>query len=198
MRSRLFLCLAIAFAVALGAAQVQAQEGQGDQAAEQMKAWLAAAAPGPHHKHYTDLVGKWDTHVTSWLAPGSEPMTSTGTCEYEMILGGRYLLQTMHGSMMGMPFEGMGLSGYDNIAKKHTAMWVDNMSTQILYSEGECKDNCTYEEQRTSMREPGGAEVPMRMVTRIIDKNKHVFEYYVIGPDGSEFKSMEIVYTRSS
>jgi len=33
-------------------------------------------------------------------------------------------------------------------------------------------------------------------VGRTIDKNKHVLESFMIGDDGSEFKNMEIVYTR--
>jgi hypothetical protein len=36
-----------------------------------------------------------------------------------------------------------------------------------------------------------------RTVLRIESKDKHVFEMYGPGPDGKEFKQMEITYTRA-
>ncbi len=33
---------------------------------------------------------------------------------------------------MGMPFEGMGIDGYDNLAKQYVSTWVDNMGTGIM------------------------------------------------------------------
>ena len=196
MKTRMTLMLALAAVVAIGGSIAVAQEG--DHSQDEMKAWMEAAAPGPHHKHYEEMVGMWDAKTTSWMAPGAEPVLMDGKCEYKLILGGRYLVQTMEGEMMGMPFTGMGLSGYDNIAKKHTVMWVDNMSTQMMFSQGECKDHCSYEEHKTTMKNPMGDDMPIRMVTKVVDTDKHIFEYYMTGPDGTEFKSMEIVYTRSS
>ena len=31
--------------------------------------------------------------------------------------------------MMGMPFEGIGRTGYDNVTGKYWSTWIDNMST---------------------------------------------------------------------
>ena len=36
----------------------------------------------------------------------------------------------------------------------------------------------------------------MRNVTRVIDSNKHMFEMYEHGPDGKEFKTLEVTYLR--
>jgi len=37
---------------------------------------------------------------------------------------------------MGMPFEGMGLDGYDNASKEYISIWIDNMGTGIMYMKG--------------------------------------------------------------
>jgi len=38
--------------------------------------------------------------------------------------------------MMGMPFEGIGINGYDNLKKKFVSTWIDNMGTMIVMSTG--------------------------------------------------------------
>ena len=40
------------------------------------------------------------------------------------------------GDMMGSPFSGIGLNGYDNNTGKYVSTWMDTMSTAILYFEG--------------------------------------------------------------
>ena len=43
---------------------------------------------------------------------------SSGTMHNEMILGDRFLKQEYEGTMMGMPFHGGGLVGYDNVNQR--------------------------------------------------------------------------------
>ena len=49
-----------------------------------------------------------------------------------MILGGRYLEQRYEGTMMGQPFSGIGVTGFDNYKKKFVSTWVDSMGTAIM------------------------------------------------------------------
>jgi len=56
--------------------------------------------------------------------PGTEPEVSTGTASRRMILGGRYLEETVHAMMMGEHFEGLGLTGYDNVTGSWWGTWV--------------------------------------------------------------------------
>ena len=99
---------------------------------------------------------------------------------------------------MGMPFVGMGISGFDKTKDKHTLYWVDSMGTQAVYSEGTCADHCMKEEYEFVILDPlSGAESKFKTVTVIKSDDEHVFEWYMVQPNGDLFKSMEIVYTRS-
>jgi hypothetical protein len=164
---------------------------------EEMAAWQKVAAPGSHHAHYKDLVGSWNAETKYWMAPGTNPQVTMLKAEYKLKFDGRYLVSTLEGTMMGMPFQGMGISGYDNVKGVHTMVWVDNMSTSTMFCEGECSDNCKIETHHFVQKDPmTGNDTKVKVVTRFVDKNKHLFEYYMVSPDGSEFKSMEITYTR--
>jgi hypothetical protein len=90
-------------------------------------------------------------------------------------------------------FEGFGLTGYDNSTQKYVYTWADNMGTCILHAEG------TYDPSTKTLTFTGefemGQKIKFRETIRIIDKNKHVFEWYD-NMMGAETKRMEITYTR--
>ncbi|HXV75871.1 MAG TPA: DUF1579 domain-containing protein [Candidatus Polarisedimenticolaceae bacterium] len=183
------LLATIALAAALPAAGQQGGDAQG---------FVKAISPGEHHAHFKKMVGKWNAAVRSWPVPGGEPTEVSGATEYELVLGGRYLQQKMTAQMMGMPYEGLGLSGYDNTAGKHTLLWVDSMSTWMTYGEGDCSDDHKTQTIRAEVKNPmGGPTMRAKLVTRIESDDKHVFEYYIVGDDGSETKVLEVVYTRA-
>jgi hypothetical protein len=174
-------------------------EGKSTEAysSEEMAAWQKAGTPGPHHAHFKDLVGMWNAENKYWMQPGMDPQIASMKAEYKLVFGGRYVVATLDGDMMGMPFQGMSISGFDNVKGVHTMAWIDNMSTSILYSEGTCSDNCKVETHHFVQKDPmTGNDMKVKTVTRHLDNDKHVFEYFMVNPDGSEFKSMEITYTR--
>ena len=92
--------------------------------------------PGEGQKLLASMDGKWTTESSFWMEENAPAQKSTGTCENKMILGGRYQQSTHKGDMSGMPFEGIGITGFDNIRKVFVNSWVDNMGTGIMYLEG--------------------------------------------------------------
>jgi hypothetical protein len=189
---------ALAGAIAGGAfAQEKAKTSEPQFSPEEMAAWQKAATPGPHHQHFADLAGTWKASVKLWMQPGAEPMISETKAVCEVLFDGRYCVEKIEGTMMGMPFQGMSIAGYDNVKGKHTMVWIDNMGTGTIYSEGDCTDNCTVETQVYTYKDPMTMkDTKVKMVARKIDANKHVLESFTIGDDGKEFKNMEITYTR--
>ena len=101
-----------------------------------MKNWMAYATPGETHKMLAKSNGTWKGEMTMWMAADAPPSTATAIMVNKMIMGGRYQVSETKGNMMGMPFEGKGLMGYDNIRKIFQSTWVDNMSTGVMYMEG--------------------------------------------------------------
>jgi len=114
-----------------------AQPPEGGEMAEMMAKWAALNAKGPEHERFKEMVGKFDTESKMWMAPGAPPIVSKGTAEFRLILDGRYVEQIFKcDDMMGAPYEGRGLEGYDCVRKKYVSLWLDNTSTGMFVSEG--------------------------------------------------------------
>ena len=161
------------------------------------KAWTAYMTPGDVHKMIAKYDGQWKEEVSWWLAPGQEPSKSTATCTNTMILGGRYQQSMIKGDMMGMPFEGTGLLGYDNAQKLFYSTWVDNMGTGVMTMKGTWDDATKSINLTGSTVDPvSGKEMPVRETISIIDDNTQLLQMYTNGSDGKEFKTMEIKSTR--
>ena len=111
-----------------------------------MEAMMKLASPGDGHKELGKMVGEWTYSSKMWMVPDQPPAESNGTMHAEWILGGRFIHSVWKGEFMGMPFEGHGTDGYDNVSKQYVSSWVDNMGTGILHSTGTCdaaKKTCT-------------------------------------------------------
>jgi hypothetical protein len=167
---------------------------EGD-AAAMMQQWMEFAKPGPPHQQMARLVGKWKTVTSDFSNGPDEPSVSEGTATFESILGGRYLRQEFSGNYGGMPMHGLGIQGYDNSQKKYVGTWIDNFGTGIMHTEG------TYDPATHMMTETGKASCPtgpmsMKMVTVYKSNDEFEFTMYMIMPDGTEQRQMQIQYTR--
>jgi hypothetical protein len=185
-----------------------AKPAAGQPSAEEMaimKTMKDAATPGEGHAKLKPLAGKW-SYVTKWrMAPGPEwEGQSTGKAECKWILGNRILLHECKNdpgqpfdAMMGAPFEGHGMTGYDNMTKKYWSTWNDNMGTGIMTSEGTADGSgkvFTYEsEYNCPMKGPNQKN---KTVMKIEGDDKYHFQMFDKGPDGKEFQSLEVTYTR--
>ena len=166
--------------------------------ADMMKAWEAYATPGAAHKVLASDDGTWTEEMTIYMAANDpNPTKATMTAESKMILGGRYQQTTHKGTMMGMPFEGIGLVGYDNASKKIVSTWMDNMGTGIMYMSGAYDGSSNKMELKGEITDPMTGKVkPCRETFVIVDQNTRKMEMFDIGPDGKEYKSMEILMKR--
>jgi hypothetical protein len=158
----------------------------------------ALATPGENHKLLDYKVGKWNGHVTMWMAPGAPAMESEATSETKWIMGGRYLHEDVRGTFAGQPFEGLGISGFDNIKKKFVYTWVDNMGTGIMSGEGTYDAAKKMITSTSSMSDPmTGKVVSSRGTETKTDDNNWKMEMFASGPDGKEVRTMRIDYKRA-
>lgn len=197
--------LAMALAVPAAAEEPKAPAKEAKAAAkaaapsqeETMKAWGAYMTPGEAHARLAKLEGAWTVNTKSWMDPSQPPEVTTGSCDFRMVLGGRYLEQRFEGTAMGQPFSGIGYTGYDNLKKKYEAYWIDSMGTGMLVMTGTPEKGGKKTVYTGSMLDPtNGRKVAIRSVDTEVDADNLLFEMWMSGPDGKMAKSMEMTYTR--
>ncbi len=208
MRLRNVLQVGVVFAavVALSGNRVLSQQDEQEEKKDQkggpndakMEAWMKAAQPGEHHAHLDVLIGQWNLHTKWRFGPEAPWEESTGTAEFKWVMGKRFIVQQTGSPMGDQKYEGMGILGYDNTTKKHFSTWIDNMSTMLMTSEGACDESGKVVTLYGTLTDPmTGLEKTQKSISRIINKDKHVFEMYERAPDGKEYQSLVVTYTRS-
>ena len=210
-RTWLAIALACALPMAIAAepeaqAQAPAADAQPAQAPAMdaetqamMEAWTKAATPGAEHAQLAEhFAGTWDVAMTFWMDAEAPPITEKGSATITPILGGRQLHQDFKGAFMGMPFEGIGMSGYDNVRKRYTASWNDNMSTSTMLSHGDYDATSSSYTFKGEMADPmkDGAMIPIREVVTIHGADHHVMEMFE-PKDGKEVRTMRLEYKRA-
>ena len=188
-------CLALALIASPVLAKEKKHEKQTDPQA-MMEVWKKMAMPGEPHKLFASLAGNWTTTTKEWMEPGKPPTESTGTAEIKMLLDGRFLYQEFNAQMMGQPFSGVGIDGYDNITKKYVTAWIDTMGTGIFMMEGTASADGKTITLKGSHPEPGGGKMTHRAVWKIADGNTQTFDMYGTHHGGKETKVLEITYSR--
>ena len=172
-----------------------AKAAQVDPAVMQAK-WLEYGTPGPAHQKLADKVGRWKLNVTHFM-PGQPPSQSDATSEIKWALDGRFLVDNMSGNMMGMPFNGMGMTGYDNMKKVYFVTWADNMGTGLTYMEGKYDaENRTFTYEGKMADPVSGEFMKSRIVEKELDRDHWTMQLFM-EQDGDMQKGMEIAYTRT-
>ena len=153
--------------------------------------------PGPIHQWMAKGVGEWKVETKMWWDENSkEPLVTTGTCVNSMILGGRYLQSKHTSEIMGMQFEGIATTAFDNGKKIFISSWVDNMGTGMYKMEGTLDEKTNTVTMKGTAFDPiTGKDCTMREVQKFIDDNNIFIEYFV-NKGGKEYKSMELKLTR--
>jgi hypothetical protein len=164
---------------------------------ELMKKAEAACTPGPAHEALEPLVGEWNAEVKMWMEPTAPPTISKGTAKSTWALKGRFVQQEFNGEFIGKPFHGISFTGYDNVRQKYRSVWIDDMSTTIVTSEGDADSNgkvlALGGDYACAMT--GEKHKQTKQIYRILSRDKHVFEMH--DPTrGDNSKVMEITYTR--
>ena len=183
-----------------GAALAQTGKEAPPMTAEQkaeMEAYMKAGTPGPQHQALAAMAGEYTLKIKSWHEAGAPPTEEGGTARRSMTLDGRVLLEEIASTMMGTPFTGRGMMGFDNVTGKYWSTWNDSMSTGIMLNEGTCDatgKSCTFTGSWNDPIKKG--PVKARMTTKWTSPMVEIFEMYGPGKDGREMKMMEITYTK--
>jgi hypothetical protein len=187
------LCL-VALAVPASAKDKKSKHQPDPQA--MMELYKKLAEPGEPHKQLTSLAGSWTTTSKQWMEPGKPPTESTGSVEMKTLLDGRFLQQEFTGNMMGQPYSGIGITGYDNLRKRYVTVWIDSMGTGVFFMDGTAGPDGKTITLKGGHPEPTGGVMKHRALWKFPDANTQTFEMYGTHGKGKEMKMMEITYTR--
>jgi len=157
-----------------------------------------AATPGPQHEMFKKMAGEWTTSIKLQMDPSQPAQESQGAATITTLMDGRYCQEQATSQMMGQPFSGMGIYGYDNVLGKYVATWIDNMGTGIMSSTGTADASGKVIKWDSTMSDPiTGKPSKERMVETIVDDNHYTLEMYGTPPGAKkEMKTMTIAYTR--
>ena len=163
-----------------------------------MEKMTKAATPGAQHAMLAKMAGEWTATVKYQMDPSQPWQEATGTSVVTAIMEGRYIQEANTSVMMGMPFSGMGITGYDNVIGKYVSTWIDNMGTGIMTSTGTADATGKTISWNGVMSDPmTGKPSKARMVTTVMDDNHHTFEMFTVPPGAKkEMKTMTIDYVR--
>ncbi len=198
MKTKLFVLIAIAAIAFAGIYIVACSEEPPMSDEEMMKIIAKYGTPGEEHEALSSSVGSWNFTTKWWQDEDAKPMESSGTSETTSILGGRFIRDDVHGDMMGSPFHGISMTGYDNFKEQYVSLWMDDMATSVMIEYGTPDESGnvitfvgTYDDVMT-----GEKDKKSKSIFRVIDNDKRVYEAYALDDAGKEYKSFEIVYTR--
>lgn len=165
--------------------------------AEMMAQWQAAMSPSAGHARLMPMVGTWRAKTTFTMAPGAPEQVHGGTSVHRMVLGGRYLEQIYKGMAMGMPFEGIGYTGYDNVQKRYVGTWMDTMGTGLMNSVSVGKPTDERIDCVAEAIEPSGEKRTFETIVRIQNHGRHSYEMWTTGPTGKKHRTMIVEYERA-
>jgi|GEM_PF-2951687 len=147
--------------------------------------------PSPEHLKLKKLVGSWDTTMSVMGQPETK-----GSATFTMF-GDYWCMQDFRGDVMGKPYRGHGMDGYDPLKRLFVTIWVDDMSPmastmtgtfdssgKVLTSTGECTDPST------------GKLVKNKFTWETKDDNTMEFRMYQVGAEGTEQEHLHITYKR--
>ena len=159
---------------------------------------MAASAVGDEHKYIATNVGEWEVASKMWMDPKGAPMEYKGESKAKMVLGGRYLMEEFKSNIMGSPYEGLMLQGYDNLQKRYFSIWMDNMSTWPSISYGQVDEKGKFVSDGTMYDISTPAGRPMHFEVTPKGDNSNLFEMFDDKPPFGKHKSFEMLYTRKA
>lgn len=164
---------------------------------ERFEAYERYVRPGGQHERLAARAGSWVVRGRAWDEPGSTARQFDGISEMRMIMGGRYLHETIEGDAMGAPFHGMSVIGFDNAIDRYVKVRFDSMGTGIVRLEGIAREPAAAFALRGFTPDPRtGMHRSVRTEERMLDDDTLVVVQYEHDGEGREFTSRELTYVR--
>ena len=154
--------------------------------------------PSKQHELLKQDVGTWDATIRIWPMAGAEPLESKGVEKNQLLKGGMWLITHFEGEAIGMPFVGMGTTGYDPAEKKYVGTWVDTMTPHMMITKSDYDEKTKTMTGQAETRDAiSGEKYTAKIISRHTGDDTRVMEMHRKDENGKEWKVMEISYKRS-
>ncbi len=173
-----------------------------------MEQWMQLMAPGHVHQLMQQFVGEFNKTTAIYMnGPNAEPVITKGTSTRRSVLGGRFILQEENSTMMvpgpdgneqPVPWNGLGMFGYDNFRNMLVGCWADSMGTQLLTMKGTVDPTGKVFTYYGEMDEPSIKVIgrTVKYVATIVDDDTQTFEIYDLAA-GDNYRVVRVEYKRS-
>lgn len=137
--------------------------------------------------------GTWDADFKMEM-PGMPAMTAKCREVIAPICGGKWTWSDFRGDIMGAPFEGHALVGFDSKADRIVSFWFDSMSGACMRTDGKrhpkmhAMNGTSYDEQ--------GQRIPVTSTTTVTDKDTRTMR--MLFGDGAGQRVLTIAYRRAA
>ncbi len=194
--------LGVAWAMSLGGAGVvgmliaggagQAGGQPEEESNAEMDAWKEKGQPNEHHQALQAMAGDFNVEMWFQMGPDGPKQESKGEARSEWLLGGRYLGTHFTTEVMGDPFEGHAIMGYDNINEHYFSGWIDNMSTGLFTEKGQMSDDGKTFTLKGSMNTPAGVKMTTKHIYTIYSDDKYTMEFWE-APEGEDLVNTSVI-----
>jgi hypothetical protein len=140
---------------------------------------MMAPKPGPEHEILKKMTGTWEAEVSTQFSPAKEK----GTMTTELGPGGLWVLSNFEGTMMGGPFHGHEVMGWDGMKKKYVSCWVDSTGSAMSIGEGTWDEATKTMTMTSKGPDMSGQMSEMTNVIKVIDADHHTFTMHMGGAD---------------
>jgi len=175
--------------IVLGALALLVTTAAGFAAGKSIPQDAPMAQAGKEHKWLASHAGDYTAKMSGMMGE------SEGTNKIESVLGGLWNVTHLESSMMGQPFQGIEILGYDPQKKMFVSVWVDSMSTTLSTMEG------TYDAETKKLTMKGESVGQDGEVGEMVNVTEYkgdamAFTMSMKGPDGGLMPLMTIDYAR--
>ena len=147
--------------------------------------------PSSEQQFLTKLAGTWDATITMTMGVGGQ-MVSKGTEVNTLVCGDKWMTTHFSAEMMGMPFEGHGMIGWDAAKKRYVGTWIDVFSESMVQMEGDVSDGKLVWEYDNKIM---GMTHQLRDVMTIRGEDERQLLSSIVSDDGP-VEQMRIEFTR--
>ena len=151
--------------------------------------------PSDTHKKLAKRAGDYEV-VIKFTSPDGKSMESKGTAKLTMILDGRFLQEENSGTMLGMPFSGRRLLGYNIDASRYEALWLYTGSPSMMTLTGEGKPDGKEIAFDASYTAAKGKKVNFAVEYRFDSEDRFTIDLTLRGDDGATGSTLQATYAR--